>query len=82
LSLINTSFALSHATYTTIVLCAVLGFLKARLMSVPDVISFARACLKVAVAALAGEGIRVKLRSPIVAAAKTATPRRDLGRRI
>ena len=60
---------------------AVLALLKARLLSVPEVISFARTCLKVGVAAaLAGGAISGKPRSPRVAATRTATARRIGGR--
>jgi hypothetical protein len=78
----DTLLVLVHAKYTTMRLPAVLALLKARLLMVPDLISFAFTCLKVAVAAPAGDGNRNKLRSPIVAATTIATARRVLGRRI
>jgi hypothetical protein len=74
---------LVHVRYTTMRLPAVLALLKARLLSVPEVISFARTCLKVglAAAALAGVVIRGKPRKPSVAANRTATAaRREPGR--
>ena len=78
----DTVFVLVHARYTTMRLPAVLALLKARLLSVPEVISFARTCLKVGVAAaaLAGDAIRGKPRSPRVAATRNATARRNHGR--
>jgi hypothetical protein len=56
----------------------VLALLKARLLTVPDLISFALTCLKAAVAARARDGISGKLSRPRVAA--TATARKNLGR--
>jgi hypothetical protein len=56
-----------------------LALLKARLLTVPDLISFALTCLKVAVAARAGDEISGKLSRPRAAA--TTTARKELGRR-
>ena len=77
----DTLLVLVHAMYTTMRLPAVLALLKAALLMVPDLISFAFTCLKVAVAAPAEDGNRDKLSSPIVAT-KTATARRVPGGRI
>ena len=81
MSLTDAVLLLVHARYTTMRLPAVLALLKARLLSVPEVISLARTCVKVgAVAALAGDAIRDKPRSPRAAASRTASARRDPGR--
>jgi len=62
---------------------AVLALLKARLFSVPDVISFARTWVNVGVAAaLAGDAVRDKPRRLSVTATMTATARRNRGRRM
>ena len=56
----DTLSVLVHVRYTTMRLPAVLALLKARLLSVPEVISVARTCLKVGVAAAALAGIVVR----------------------
>jgi hypothetical protein len=82
-SVSDTLFVLDHAKYTTMRLPAVLALLKARLLSDPEVISFARACLKAGVAAaLAVGAIRGKPRRPRMAAARAAIARRVPERRI
>jgi hypothetical protein len=79
----DTVFVLLHSRYTTMRLPAVLTLLKARLLSVPEVISFARTCLKAGVvAALAGDALGGRPRSPMVAATRIATDRMERGRRI
>ena len=75
----DTLFVLVHVRYTTMRLPAVLALLKARLLSVPEVISLARTCLKVgvALAASAGDAIRGKPRRPKVTATSNAAARRN-----
>jgi hypothetical protein len=83
-SLTDTLFVLDHVRYTTMRLPAVLALSKAKLLSVPEVISLARTCVKVgvALAACAGDAIRGKPRKPKVTATSNAAARRDPERRM